>query len=484
MFRIKEISFSYQANQAREALKNIDLDIEQGELVVISGKSGCGKTSLTRVLNGLIPKYFNGEMKGSYHSDYFDGGELKLEEYANWVGSVFQDPRSQFFARTPKSEIVFPMENQMIPREEMHERYDHVTYQLGIQALADQSIFLLSSGEKQKVAIASACCMRPKLIVLDEPSSNLDLKSIDALKHILSALKQQDFTIVLSEHRFSYAYDLLDKFILMKDGYIKENLTRRELLKKDPEFYLTNGLRMPMERMPLLHEDQEVIAPPDLAQGLYLQGISLRKAGKDILKESTLWLGRGRVIGIAGHNGAGKSSLCKIISGIEKPTTGTVTLDGSKMSHTDRLKRSFYAGQDADYQLYSAQVGFELTFNNRQVTQKLANEMLEKVGLMEFADRHPLSLSGGQKQRLLIAVAMVQENKDIIILDEPTSGLDAENMQIIANLLEELKQKNKIVLLITHDVELLNQAADELILIQKGVIVSQKKMKRKEVSIL
>ena len=231
MIELKNISFTYENSRDGESqLRHVDLQVAQGELVILAGRSGCGKTTLTRVLNGLCPQFYPGELTGSYLLDGQDALKMPVHQLGTMVGSVFQDPRSQFFTANTTDEIVLGMENIPLERPVMQQRVKAVCSQMNIERLLDRRIFPLSSGEKQLIAIASVCAMEPKVIVMDEPSANLDRDSMVRLGALLYRLKEAGHTILLSEHRFHYVRDSFDRLVFMENGEISAIYSRSEAL--------------------------------------------------------------------------------------------------------------------------------------------------------------------------------------------------------------------------------------------------------------
>lgn len=243
MIELKNISFSYANSRENSGIRRIDLAVKKGELVILAGKSGCGKTTLTRVLNGLCPQFYPGNLTGNYLLDGQDALKMPIHQLGTMVGSVFQDPRSQFFTTNTTDEIALGMENIPLERAVMQERVKAVCAQMNIDRLLDRRIFPLSSGEKQLVAIASICAMEPKVIVMDEPSANLDSDAMTRLGTLLYRLKEAGHTIILSEHRFHYVRDSFDRLVFMENGEISAIYGHGEALELSAKQLAAMGLR-------------------------------------------------------------------------------------------------------------------------------------------------------------------------------------------------------------------------------------------------
>jgi energy-coupling factor transport system ATP-binding protein len=468
MIVLDHLCFRYEAStEGADQIKDVSLHIRPGEFVLLTGKSGCGKTTLTRVLNGLCPQFYPGELTGTYLLDGRNTKDIPINEIGTIVGSVFQDPRSQFFTSNTTDEIVMGMENNALPRGEMEERFWETVSQIGVDPLLEKSLFPLSSGEKQRVAIASVCAMRPKVLVLDEPSANLDSDAIAHLGVLLARLKESGTTIILSEHRLHYVKGIFDRMILMEDGVIRKEYTAEQALALTDEQLHDAGLRLFEE--PKINPGKRI--PFNDRAFFQARQISLSFDGQRILDEVELCVEKGEILAITGSNGAGKSSLCRVLTGLYKQNVGQVFIGGSPAKSIRRTRSTFFVQQDSDYQLYAATTEdeFYVGSGSKGIAKDAAFAMLNEVGLSGLKDRHPLSLSGGQKQRLLLALAAAS-GKEIVVLDEPTSGLDGTNMRMTAELLVRLAAQGKCIILITHDLELISLTADSLLFLDKGKV--------------
>ena len=447
MIKLKNISFSYANSREGSQLHRIDLTVKKGELVILAGKSGCGKTTLARVLNG--PQFYPGNLTGSYSLDGQDALKMPIHQLGTMVGSVFQDPRSQFFTTNTTDEIALGMENIPLKRPLMQKRVDAVCAQMNIDRLLDRRIFPLSSGEKQLIAVASICAMEPKVIVMDEPSANLDSDAMTRLGALLYRLKEAGHTIILSEHRFHYVRDSFDRLIFMENGAISAIYSHGEALKLSKDQLASMGLR-PFDT-PAFQVGGASLSKPD--DTLHVSEISCMLDGRQILEEVSFSARSGKILAIAGPNGAGKSTLCRTITGLYR-AMGTVQIHGEYLKRKQRTNHSFFVQQDSDYQLYAPTVLDEFWIGQKETPalKETALARLREMGLDVFQNRHPASLSGGQKQRLLLAIAAAS-SRNLLVFDEPTSGLDGYNMRLTVQLFKQLAKEGKCILLITHDMD-------------------------------
>lgn len=458
MIQLEHVSFTY-GGAGRESLCDVSLSIAPGECVVITGKSGCGKTTLSRVLNGLCPKFYGGRLEGAYLLNGRNSNDISLDEMGLSLGSVFQDPRSQFFAKRVRDEVVLGMENHCVERALQHERLWEVSEPLGITKLFGREMANLSSGEKQKVAIASVCALRPQGLVLDEPSANLDTATTAHLAEFLRRLKHAGHTLVVSEHRLHYLRDVFDRLLVMENGKIVKEYTRQQALALPECKLVALGLRF--FQTPPLH----VAGRIRTYRGCPVQAnsVSLRLADTQILNDVTLGCAAGYVTAITGSNGAGKTSLCKIITGMQQESTGAVFVGGAPARKRRRIRSSFLVQQDVDYQLYTPTVREEILLGTALHADDIrVEETVALLGLAGLLHRHPNTLSGGQKQRVLLAAAAIRD-VPLLVLDEPTSGLDGYHMRAVAGILKALAATGKAVLLITHDLAFIDLVADSVV---------------------
>ncbi len=484
MIKIKDVSFTYTSGGRKNSLYNINLDIQDGETILLCGESGCGKTTLTRLINGLIPHYYEGELTGQV---LLDGKELKeypLYQIAQRVGSVFQNPRTQFYNVDTTSEIVFGCENMALPVPEIRKRLEQTTKNLKLERLLDRSLFALSGGEKQKIACASADAIQPDIFVLDEPSSNLDICSIQDLTQVIRYWQAQKKTVIVAEHRLYYLMPYADRIIYMRNGAICQEFTRQEFKELIPDELKRMGLRA-LNPFCLLPESAPKPHSPDLHIKNFL--FSYEKHGATKVDIPDLTLPKGEIIGIIGNNGAGKSTFARCLCGLDKSAKGTLKLNSSLCDMKQRRHISYMVMQDVNHQLFTEDVLDELLLSmdgeDEDKDTARAKEILASMDLLDKIELHPMSLSGGEKQRVAIGSA-IASNKEIVVFDEPTSGLDYRHMVEVAENLNQLKEMGKSLFLITHDPELIYKCCTYLLFIEDGRVLWHRQMDSNAVELL
>ena len=464
MIEFRDVSFSYP-DSPDGGLKNIDLTIPGGQFVLLCGRSGCGKTTLTRLINGLIPQFFAGELNGTVLLDGEDLAGLPMHRIAERVGSVFQNPRTQFFNVDTDSEIAFGMENEAVPQEAMQSRVAGTARTLGIEPLLGRSIFALSGGEKQKIAFASVYAMGPEVFLLDEPSSNLDAEAIGALRGHLRRIKAQGKTVVVAEHRLYYLMDVADRVIYLEDGRIVGDWTAEQFRSLAAEKRQNMGLRA----IDLTEEKPVRCTRPVAAPILELQNVTLAYQKQTVLQDVSLRAAPSEVIAVAGHNGAGKTTFSRALCGLHKEASGQFLWNGKPQKPKARMQRAYLVMQDVNYQLFAESVEAECTFGIKHPDAALTAQTLEALGLTPFRERHPNTLSGGQKQRLAAAAAMAC-GKELLVFDEPTSGLDYDSMVRLAALIRQLAAMGKVIFVVTHDYEFVCRTCTRVLHLDSGGI--------------
>lgn len=459
MIRMKDVSFRYL--NSTEGVSGIDLMVNEGECVVFTGPSGGGKTTLTRLLNALAPSYYTGTLTGTISINGKSLTQMPQYTVARQIGSVFQDPKSQFFSSELAGEAAFACENYGFSAEEIRDRTDDAIVSFGLNGFRSRNLDVLSSGEKQKVAIASVYALRPDIYVCDEPTSNLDKSGAEQLAAVFKQLKAEGHTIIIAEHRLSWLHGIADRFIYVRDGRFLWERNTAEMEQLSPEERERYGLREITEK-----GDRTIQTPTrntDQFPALCVKSLSCRRKKTKIFRDINFSAPAGQITAITGHNGIGKTSLALVLSGLWKEESGQVVVDGRELSARERRKQTWFSSNDTGTQFFTNSVSEEVLLNMKHSEEHLekARSLLKRLGLYRYKDVHPASLSGGQKQRLAIACGILSD-RTILIFDEPTSGLDGGNMKIIADVLREAADQKKVVLVITHDDELICRCDSEI----------------------
>ena len=468
---LKNISFSYSDSLDDAILKNLNLEIRSGECVVLAGESGCGKTTISKLINGLIPHYHSGTMDGDVLLGDKNTADMTLAEISRVVGSVFQNPRSQFFNIDTDCELAFGCENLGMNPEEIKQRVENVVQEFHLEHLLGRSIFNLSGGEKQKIACASVSATGPEIFVLDEPSANLDLKTIADLKEIVSRWKKAGKTVVIVEHRLYYLRDVADRICYVKDGQIAYEWTPAELEAKGAAYASSLGLRcMNLEMLdsachPGAEGDRDhYFSCAQLRQSIAFTNLTFCYHRKHpILDIDRLELPCGQITALIGHNGAGKSTLAQVLCGLQ----------GSwRQKRAARKRGTYLIMQDVNHQLFTESVLDEVLLGMKPQNEKLALEILDGLNLKQYTENHPMALSGGQKQRVAIGSG-ISSGCDVVVFDEPTSGLDYRQMLAVSATLKKLAASGKMLLVITHDPEFILNSCQSVIRMERGKVVEQ-----------
>jgi energy-coupling factor transport system ATP-binding protein len=470
MAALKNVTFHYGETH-EQCLHDFSLLVKKGECVLLCGESGCGKTTVTRLINGLIPHFYEGTFSGSVTVAGHDAAVTTPDALAGTVGSVFQNPRSQFFNLDTTGEIAFGCENLGLPPAEIQKRIKETAAALSIEKLLDRDIFALSGGEKQLIAIASAYALSPDIFVFDEPSSNLDWSTCKALAKLLLRLKAAGKTLFIAEHRLYWLSELIDRAVYMKAGQITCDWQAEEFLTLPESARADLGLRV--LNLDALRPTAK--APERKKPALRISGLSAHyKRGKPVLQAVSFEASPGEVIAILGGNGAGKTTLARTLCGLHKKASGEIALNGAKLSAKARAGPFYLVMQESGYQLFTDSVENELLLSknkhSRPAPEKV-EQILSGLSLTDFRACHPMSLSGGQKQRTAIGTAMAHAAQ-VLIFDEPTSGLDYRNMRRVVAIIEQLRAEGKTVFIITHDYELLLAACTRALILENGGIKS------------
>jgi energy-coupling factor transport system ATP-binding protein len=511
LIKFKKFTYIY-GGQTRPAIENIDLEIRDGEFIIITGPSGSGKSTLCRCFNGLVPHFYGGQVRGLVEVQGLDIFKSTTTELATRVGMVFQDPENQIVSTSVDRELAFGMENLAYSRGLISRRIEEALDTMGIFNLRRRAIQDLSGGEKQKVAIASVLAFHPEVLVLDEPTSELDPQSAEDVLSIVKRLNEDlGITVVLIEHRLDRLLAFVDRLVILNEGKIILDNNIRDVLNNHYAEIVTSGTGIPpvirlakvlesrnikFENLPLtvkegrfemekivVKDKTRIFKPVVKAAGevvIRVENLGYTyPQGRSALKNVSLEIYRGELTGIMGRNASGKSTLIRHFNGLLKPSQGKVIVDemDTRRTSVSALARKIgFVFQNPDDHLFSEtvekEIGFALkNFGFKQVEiDKRVDEMLFKFGIEAYRKHYPRSLSGGEKQRVALA-SVIAGQPDILILDEPTRGMQQRLKDEMMRLLKEYTARGRTVILVSHDVETVAEYVDRVILLSEGELV-------------
>ncbi len=460
MVELKHVTLRYGAEDAAQAencLSDFSLTVPDGEFLLLTGPSGCGKTTVLRLINGLCPHFYPCRIEGDVLIAGESVGGRELYDTALNVGTVFQNPRTQFYNVDTTGELAFSCENRGMGEKEIHRRIDGAVARFHIESLMDRSIFHLSGGEKQKIACASIDTAGQEIVLLDEPSANLDYAAAMNLRELIRSWRRQGKTIIAAEHRIAYLWDMIDRAVILNKGKIVRELRGKEKDALSGAELTAMGLRSTVS------ENPEQIPLPSTLDGdtpMTLRDFSFSYPGesKRVVELTELSLAAGEITAVTGVNGSGKTTFLNCFCGLEKRCGGTLDYQGRSYGRKARQKLCYMVMQDTGNQLFTESVLDEVLISlpaGEEGGEERAMEILRRMDLDAFSDRHPQSLSGGQKQRLAIACA-IASGRRVLLLDEPTSGLDHAHMTEVSDILKQLREMGATVLVVTHDSELIH----------------------------
>lgn len=503
LIRIEDLTYTYP-NRLAPALRSVSLEIEPGEFVLLAGPSGAGKSTLLRCLNGLVPHFTGGRVSGRIHVAGQDALEVGPKVLSRLVGMVFQDPEAQAVLDVVEAEIAFGLENLGLGQAEMRLRIEEALSLLELTDLRSRTLKSLSGGERQRLAIAAALAMRPQILVLDEPTSQLDPKSAaDVLQAVVRLNEELGLTVLLAEHRLERVTRYADRLVFLEAGMITVDRPLREALGE-----IEVDLQPPMARLatqlgwsplPLTTKEGLRFARSLARTGgqngtrdgankpaqngkeplLKVEGLEFSYNGTSVLRGIDLRIGPGETVALLGRNGSGKSTLLKCLVGLLQPRNGQVWIEGRSIARrpvADICRQVAYLPQTPDDLLFAETVADELdvTLANHRLRADMLElppaDLLSALGIAELAQAYPRDLSVGQRQRVALGAVMVTGPR-LLLLDEPTRGLDYRAKRDLIELWRQWQMAGMGLLLVTHDVETAARIADRVLVLNEGRII-------------
>ena len=496
MLIIEDVSYRYKVREDA-TLKHVCLHVAKGEMLLLAGRSGCGKSTLIKAVSGLLNTAGAGELYGKIYLDGNDTAFMKPEEIGILVGTVYQSPDDQLFAMTVADEVGFALENQGIEETIVNEEVSKVLQRVGLKGFEKNSIHTLSGGQRQRLALASVLITKPKLLVLDEPVSQMNPQGVEDFLNLLVSLNREDeITIIVVEHRVNELARYFPRLAVMFDGeFIYDGPTEMawEKIGHAEKF----GLREP-QRIKLCRYLNLTEFADDTKKIIELinnecdidnkQNFTVREKrsqecvvkGENIIyrypgaKSNTLHglnfeFYKGERIALMGFNGAGKSTLVNLLGGLTYVTSGCLKiLQGTVAEHAHEIG---YLRQEPDLMLLADSVWEELTWKNTKRSEKYLWDLLNKLNLENNVNDFPLALSKGQRLRVVLGALLAREPK-LLLLDEPTTGQDQQSLEEIKNLINDFAENHGCILFCTHDIELASEIADRVIVMADGMIIA------------
>ncbi len=507
MIQFNHLTYSYPGAEAA-ILQNLSLDVAEGEFLLVMGPSGAGKSTLLRCLNGLVPHFYGGTISGSIRVDSRDPISLGPRGMADIVGFVLQDPEAQFVVDRVEDELAFALENQGLSPIVMRKRVEEALDQINIAHLRHRSVSTLSGGERQRVAIAAVMTLQPRVLVLDEPTSQLDPQAAEEVLDTLVKLNQDlGLTIILSEHRLERVVQYVDRILCLSGNGQPPILDEpRKVLGQvelaPPLITLAKALnwspipltikegrrfaRRTAHRVPPVEKAARPLpaspgSTPESPVSISVKELRFSYNGHPALQDLSIDVRQGEFVALMGRNGAGKTTLLKQLVGLLRPDQGQVQImapasgepmDTRRAPLEEIIKYVGYVPQNPNALLFNDTVSQELDFTQRGhgLPSGGHDALLDTLGLTEHANDYPRDLSVGERQRVALASILVAEPQ-VLLLDEPTRGLDYQQKAALVTFLQRERSRGRTIIMATHDVELVANCADRVILLGDGQVI-------------
>lgn len=494
MLKIENFSYRYQSRK-EFTLHDISLEMASGEMLLLAGRSGCGKSTLIKGISGLVNDGEVGEQKGCIYLDDLEISQLSSEEIGIMVGTVYQSPDDQLFAMTVGDEVGFALENQGYEANYIKKQVKEALALVGLSGFEDYSIHTLSGGQRQRLALAAVLITKPKLLILDEPVSQMNPQGVVAFMELLCELNRKEgISILMVEHRVNELYKYFHRLAVMSEGCIIYDgkmeaawnfLTGKAYLGlREPEnVKLARALALSSisaetgDVISCIKAECEIVKDLEEDNALPTKPIAIIRdmdfqypnAKEPTLKNLSFEINEGEILALMGFNGAGKSTLLNLFGGLTKVQKGTLNLGGVPIEKA--LGKVGYLRQEPDLMLLADTVREELAWKNKDFSEEALQEFLQLLHLKEYEHDFPLALSKGQRLRVVLG-AMLAKKPSLLLLDEPTTGQDEASLFAIKKLLRDYKEQGGSVFICTHDVELASEMADRVLLLNNGELLA------------
>ncbi|MEM3915360.1 MAG: ATP-binding cassette domain-containing protein [Metallosphaera sp.] len=448
--------------RTRPSLEVEELAIDEGESVLVLGKSGSGKSTLVNVLNGVIPHMISARVEGEIRVFGKDPRKTPVHEMSHLVGTLLQDPEAQIFHHIVRDELAFAPENYCFPRDEILSRVNEASKIVGVTHLMERETSTLSGGELQRVVLGSVLTLKPKSLILDEPTSNIDPDGTAEILSLLRSFKEGGISMIIVEHKLERVLPYVDRVILVEDGRVTLNVTRKEL-PKEMERLMRAGVEVP--------EVRRTVSKRNTTGRAILKGKVKVNSGGKVLVDTEIEVREGEIVALMGKNGAGKTTLLKAIMGIldnRYQVVAHLTMmdkEISKMPYYVRGRFISYLPQSFDVMFVKRTVEDEIKFSSDDPEQLIRLFSLDKVRKDD-----PLTLSFGQRRRVALA-SILGRRQRLALLDEPTSGQDWFHRRSLGEELQKMRENGVSFLVVTHDSRFVDRFCDRVMVMREGKII-------------